>query len=148
MSRDPWADDWEDDWTKAAQTKATSSEIWSQANSRTTSTADIQKLAPQVSYKPQIRILKRDASLSNSAHDVNLEKMRANQVDNSKASREERYKEARERLFGASGTSSLTETVERKSDRAPRTAERSQPARQARGPQEAGSAGFTGRGHR
>lgn len=146
MTRDPWADDWEDDWSNAAQKQATSSEIWSQANSRTTPPADLRSLAPQVAYKPVIRILKREKSSSDATDGAGTGDGRSKQADSDKATREARYKEARERLFGSSGTKPALENMDRrKLDLAAGDVHASRPARQSRGPSEAGRGGFARR---
>lgn len=142
MNRDPWADDWDADWTKATKQTASSNEIWSQANHKTTPPVDLSQVTPKIAYKPQIKILKRDPGTL----DANIEaKPQAQALDS--AAREARYKEARERLFGSSDVSTARQLPSSRSTTPGQSLpELAKPLRQSRGPEVGGRGGFSGRG--
>ncbi|CCG83388.1 protein of unknown function [Taphrina deformans PYCC 5710] len=149
MTRDPWADDWEDDWTKAAKTTKSNSEIWSQANSlsSTVPTTDIPVVAPAINYRPQVKILKRESS-NDMDNDTKIKIDPRHHMD--KATREARYKEARERLFGTPEPMIEVEPPLRRHSPAHTPGainpSVSKPERQSKGPENSGRGGFAARG--
>lgn len=142
MSRDPWAEDWEDDWTKASQAKASSSQIWSQANATSSPAIDLAHVAPQVAYKGPMKILKRETAPDGDS--TTSRRPEASQPLDQVA-REARYREARERLFGSPSISPAPNgrpvTLHATSD-----SDSVKPARQARGPEANARGGFARRG--
>lgn len=140
MSRDPWADDWDADWSKSVRATASSNEIWSQANNKVAPQLDLSDVTPKVAYKPQIKILKRDPSAS-SAGDS---KQSAERVAVDQVSKEARYREARDRLFGPSVASSPAQS--RCSSPSTQFNSSVNPVRQSKGPEESGRGGFANRG--
>lgn len=137
MSRDPWADDWEDDWSRASKTAASSTEIWSRANTQSAPVVDLSDVTPKVAYKPQIQILKRDPCAS----DANDRSAAKDTVTIDQMSKEARYKEVRERLFG-----SPVPATQPRSRASPVTQEIQRPVRQSKGPEQAGNGGFANQG--
>lgn len=152
MSRDPWADDWEDDWTKAAKTSKSSSEIWSQANSQSSTipATAIANVTPSIAYRPQVKILKRETNGAESPpNDATRIGIRSNM---DQATREARYREARERLFGKAAAEGVKlEPPLRRNSPATRvppheTGGIAKPERQSKGPEAGHRGGFAGRG--
>lgn len=144
---DPWADDWGDDWTHPPQRTVPASELWKQANE--VQKVTIADVAPSIAYKPAMTILKREAApVSNAPSAVELslaEKARQQALE--KAAREQRYKEARERLFGSPSASPGPEGIKgRNGANGSSPAPGSMPERQARGPDADGRRGFSHRG--
>lgn len=144
MSRDPWAEDWEDDWTSAAKAPITSSELWSQANCDKASATDFLHGAPNITYKPNIQILKRDAPLKDSTQRPTS--ISAEQAKLDKAAREARYKAAREKLFGSDASRSSTPDGLKSLQHSAVSSEKIvKPERQARGPSSTNRGGFGNR---
>lgn len=198
---DPWATDWGDDWSKPAPPivstaasgdprsiaasngsssgsarQKSSVEQWADANRATAAShREIAEMAPQVAYRPAVRILKRDNgsnATERAAREQEAAAARAarGQAEVAGLTREEQYRLARERLFGAgdgAGTGAGAAGTEAGAAGASRSGTASpignkpsfathkleadaikvhKPERQSRGPDSSGRGGFASRG--
>ncbi|BFZ57020.1 hypothetical protein PYCC9005_004070 [Savitreella phatthalungensis] len=148
---DPWSQDWNDDFGSSgvsskgldaeksrSGTTTSSKAVWEAANAR--EDVDYGAVAPSIGYKPSVKILRRDAG-GPSPQEAERQAQAAARAsrNDSGAAREQRYQEARHRLFGAE---SQTRTPSPKLDTQPKV---DKPQRQARGPDSTGT-GFSQRG--
>ena len=144
---DPWAEDWGDDWSKPLkQPVESSTELWRQANN--VKSTPISQVAPNIGYKPPLKILKREVTPNTEEQNkVTLSAAEKAQIAAAeKLAREQRYREARERLFGSPNPSPGPEV--KTNTRGSKTASpvpQGAPERQSRGPEE-GKRGFANRG--
>lgn len=152
---DPWADDWGDDWNKPARPKQeTPQQVWSRANDSPVDSVSVAQVAPGLGYKPPLKILKREtaAVVPQDPTIIHLTPVQKAQVAAlEKSAREQRYKEARERLFGSSSAITTAQDSVRQSGVRPEyklqnETHVSMPERQSRGPQVDGGRGFERQG--
>lgn len=145
---DPWSEWQNDDWStpaKSAEVPPSNAEIWQKANTAQPVIPFASIDAP-VNYKPQVQILKRRVQEPEEAAKAALRKEqelaeRNRRAAQQSASREQRYKEVRERLFGADASINGSKSATASRTHSPSSDySASQPQRQARGPQGSGFA--------
>lgn len=147
---DPWSEWQNDDWSASAASSkkaATDAELWQKANHVSAqASVPFHTVEASVAYKPQLKILKRQGPSSDEqdvARRAQAAAQNASLMADQGTSREQRYKEARERLFGSSADHKTGKVESERRTQSPRPpAAVKHPQRQAHGPQ---GQGFQGR---